>query len=219
MPTGIHGRVTGDAQGGAYWFDSNASLMRITPEARAAERVRDLVGEFSDTENLAVQGDYVYFNDLSYATSSVRRVRKDGTSTSELVVTDDMITAFSVTADAIYYASQILTGHIVQCPLDDCSAGGNTLVANQRWPEEVQIHGNEAFWLTHHRFSNPVTHAALSSCMLPDCASVKERLSDLAVDGVVPYQQEGPKYAVGSRAIIWLEQFPGSWSSLRRLPR
>jgi hypothetical protein len=220
VPTQIRSRVTGDTKGGAYWIDNEMSLMRIAADADAPEPVRVLAGEALDPQHLCVRDDYVYFNDQGGASSSsIRRLPVDGSSASELVATDDMITGFAVTADALYYPSQILTGHIIECPLPGCQAGGRTLVANQRWPEGVQVHGNQAFWVNNQRFSERGTLAALATCVLPDCASVKELVLDFPVHGIVDYQHEGAKFAVGSRAVVWLERFHGIGSSLRRLAR
>jgi len=220
VPTLVRGGVTGDGEGGAYWFDREGALMRIAANSPAAERVRDCAGEIGEPSSGVARGDYLYFSDVS----SVRRIRKDGTRAPELLATDDMIFGLGLAADAVYYASQVLTGRIVQCPVDGCTTGGRTLAANQRWPEGVQINGTEAFWLNNQRFSQAPTnatlsHATLRSCALPDCAAVNDRVSDLLLDGVIRYENAGPKFAVSSRAIVWLEQFHGIGTSLRRLTR
>jgi len=222
-PTRIRSRLTGDGDGGAYWFEYGASLMRISAGAQTAEIVRDLATEGVAPQDLAVQGDFVYFNDVGYATSSIRRIHKDGTSASELLVTDDVIADFSVNADALYYTSQILTGQIVECSIGDCAGSSATLVGNQRWPEGVQVDGAEAFWLNNQRFSQTPTnatlsHATLLSCVLPDCASVEERVRDFPVEGL-RFAYTGPKFAVSRQAVVWLEQFHGIGTSLRRLSR
>lgn len=224
VQTDVRGAIAGDGEGVVYWFDQNGSLMRIAAGASSAERVREGANELSDPLSLSVQGDYIYFNDLGSGSSSIRRVRKDGTGAAELVVTDDEIWDFSVTDDAIYYASEILTGRVVECPLDDCLAGGTTLAANQRYPEGVQVDRNEVFWLNNQRFSRLENNtrqslATLLSCVLPDCASVQKRLSDVALDGSIPVQHLGPRFAFSSNAVVWLEQFHGAGASLRRLSR
>jgi hypothetical protein len=217
IPTAINSALAVDAEGGVYWIDhEQASLLRITAELDAPERVREWVTEWADVVGLAVQGEYVY---IAERAGSIERFRKDGTGSAEPIATDETLVALTVTADSIYYASQILTGRVVKCPLAGCAAGSDTLIDNQRWPEGVQVEGNEAFWLTNPRFSEGFTHAMLHSCLLPDCTAAQVRVSDLPGTEIVDYQQQGPTFAVNRHAIVWLQPFHESGTSFRRLPR
>ncbi len=223
LATRWHTGLAGDADG-AYWIDADQSLMRMAPNAEAPERVRNLASDLVAPQLLSAHGEYLYYNYIEYSArlSSIRRVRKDGTSPSELVVTDDAISGLSVAADGLYYPSQLLAGRIVKCPVDDCAAGGTTIAANQRWPKGILVDGNEAFWLNNPRFSGQTPHAALLSCRLPECASVNERVADFpAVGGtyVVDATGLGPMFAVNRESIVWLEGFHGFGSRFRRVSR
>lgn len=217
IPTAIYGPMAADNDGGIYWVDhEQSSLMRITPDMEAPEPVRGFVTELGETMGVAAHGDYVYVTEHA---QTISRFRKDGTGILEPIATDEMLIAFTITADGIYYASQLLTGRVVHCPLAGCATGGDTLVDNQRWPEGIQVEGNEAFWLTNPRFSGRWTEATLHSCLLPDCASVEERVRDLPTSEIVDYQLQGPTFAVNRQAIVWLQPLDQVGTTLRRLSR
>jgi hypothetical protein len=212
----ISSGLAADPEDGVYWVDhEQSSLMRFAVDIDAPESVRGIVTELGGTLALAVHGDYVYVADQA---ETISRFRKDGTGVREPIATDDMLVAFTVAADGVYYSSQLLTGRIARCPLTGCVATGETLVDNQRWPEGVQVEGNEAFWLTNPRFSENLTHATLHSCRLPDCSSVQERVGDLTTTDIVDSSSQGPTFAVSQRAIVWLEPLRDG-TSFRRLPR
>ena len=217
MPTSFRSLLVGDADG-AYWIDDDKSLLRITPGAQAPELLRELDDEVVEPRHLLARGEYMYFS-LGYEGSTIQRIRKDGTGASELVATDEAISGLAVTSDALYYATQILTGRIAACPLDDCKAGAATLASNQRWPKETQIDSNEAFWLSNKTFSGGLALATLSSCELPDCASVKQRASDIPVDDINDEFSRGPTFIVSEEAVVWLARFGLSGTSFWGSPR
>lgn len=216
VQTRSNGPLAADSEG-VYWIDrEKSSLMRLTAGIETPEPVRDLNAEMGDGASLAARGDYLYVGSNN---ETIQRFRKDGAGDLELIATDEMVVAFAVTADDIYYSSQLLTGRVVRCPLAGCAANGQTLAANQRWPEEIQVEGNEAFWLTNPHFSQNVTHSTLHSCQLPECASVQERVPDLPGNDIVNYQQQGSTFAVSQRALVWLEPISPNGTNLRRLAR
>jgi hypothetical protein len=206
LPTTFGSLLVGD-EDGAYWIDEDKSLLRIAPSAATPERLRSLADEIAEQilgpRHLLARGEYMYFS-LGYDVSTIHRVHKDGTGASEVLATDEEISGLAVTPDAIYYPTQILTGRIAQCPPDGCTVGARTLAANQRWPKETQIDGSEAFWLSSATFSDNVAYATLSSCELPDCASVKQRASDIPIRDLSDEYSRGPTFAVSPQALVWL---------------
>jgi hypothetical protein len=217
VPTAIASNLAADSEGGVYWINRDQSaLMHLAAEAQAPEHVRSLPIELRYNADIAVHEDYVY---VSADNEKMSRFRRDGAGEVEPVATDEMLSSFTLTNDSIYYASQILTGRIVQCPLTGCAEGSDTVVGNQRWPEAIQVDGSEAFWLTNPRFSQKLTHASLQSCLLPDCTVVNERVSDLPATEIVDYQPQSPRFGVNQQSIVWLESFRADGSRLRRLAR
>jgi len=204
---------------GAYWIDTEKALMRMAPNAEAPELVRSLADELIEPQRLSAQGDYLYFSDVPG--ESIRRVRKDGTRPTELVVEDDAIGGLSASSDAIYYPSQLLAGRIVQCPGGDCTAGGAILANNQRWPAEVQVQESEAFWLVNTSFSDSGHRSAVSSCSLPDCTSVRDRVSSLVRRAPnFSIRVPGTTFAVNRESVLWVEPFEMSGgNSLQRVSR
>lgn len=217
VPSKVSSNLAADGEGGVYFIDhEQSSLMHLAADGEAPERVQSFAIGLGYNADIAVQNDYLYVAPDHHTMS---RLQIDGAGLVEPIATDEMLAAFTLTADSIYYASQILTGRIVRCPLAGCTQGGDTVVDKQRWPEEVLVEGNEAFWLTNPRFSEPLTHAALQSCVLPDCASVHERVSDLPTTEIVDHQPQSPRFAVNRQSIVWLQSFHMYGSSLRRLAR
>lgn len=217
LPSTFRSLLVGDADG-AYWIDDDKSLLRITPSAEAPELLRELDDELVEARHLLARGDYMYFS-LGDVVSTIRRVRKDGTDPSELVATDEEISGLAVTSDAIYYSTQILTGRIAECQLVGCQTGASTLAANQRWPKETQVDGNEAFWLSSSTFSDRVAYATLSSCELPDCVSVMQRANDVPVDNITDQYSRGPTFAVSQQAVVWLARYGTFGTSFWKSPR
>lgn len=217
LPSTFDSLLVGDADG-AYWIDADKSLLRITPGAEAPERLQQLQGDVVNARHLLARGDYMYFSQ-GVAVSTVHRVRKDGTAPVELLATDEAVSGLAVTSDALYYSTQILTGRIAECPPDDCATGASTLIANQRWPKETLIDGNSAFWLSSATFSEGRAHATLSSCELPDCASVTPRVSDVPLRDISDEFSGGPAFAVNQQSVVWLDQLRWSGNSFWRSPR
>jgi hypothetical protein len=217
VPTHVSSNLAGDGEGGVYFIDQEqSSVMHLAADGEAPERVQSFASGLGYNADIAAKEDYVYFGPDD---QTISRFRRDGEGVVEAIATDEMLATFTVTADSIFYASQLLTGKIVKCPLAGCAQGSDTLVANQRWPEEVLVQGNEAFWLTNPRFSESLTHATLQSCVLPECASVHERVRDLPTTEIVDHQPQSPRFAVNGQSIVWMQSFRTDGSSLRRLAR
>ena len=205
-----------------YWVDRDKALQRLSLNGDAPEQVRELPGQIVTPDRLVANGGYLYLSDAEadLHLPSIHRVRKDGTSDAELVVEDDSISGLSAVGDSIYYPSQILSGRIVKCAPDDCAKASITLVDNQRWPSELRVEGDEAFWLTHARFAYHPINSNLSSCRLPDCASVQIRAGDLPQQGAAEYAYLDNSFAVGPQWLVWLEGHDAHLGArLRRLAR
>jgi hypothetical protein len=196
--------LAGDIDG-VYWLDADKSLLRMRPDAEAPEYVRSLADEAIEPVGMLASGDYIYLAGYGNDIESVRRVRKDGTGDSELVLTDEHIGGFSMGSDAIYYTSRILTGRVAKCPLDGCGAGGSTLAASQRWPEGIQVSGSDVFWVNNSRPTANGTHASISSCELPDCALVQKRVSDFP--HFTSNSPDEARFVVNRQVIVWLEPY------------
>jgi hypothetical protein len=201
---------------GAYWVNFDRTLMRRAPGAEAPTVVCDLIQERELTSGLAARGDYVYFAASTNGSSSIRRVRKDGTSLPEAIATDQSISGFSFAADSLYYLSRVLTGRVAKCTLDGCATGGSTLAANQRWPGSIRLEGNDVFWLNNTQWSYTTAKATLVSCRLPDCATLETRLVEFSLAFGVAQDES---FAVNQDSIIWLEAAHATGTSLRRLAR
>jgi hypothetical protein len=203
-----------------YWVDRDKTLQRLDLKTDAAGRVRELTDQVAQPDRLAVNGDYLYVTDVEAALPNIQRVRKDGTRGAELVIEDDAISGLSAVGDSIYYPSRILSGRIVKCAPADCASGAVTLAYNQRWPSEIRVDGDEAFWLTDTRFSYQPANSTLSSCRLPDCASVQSRVADFPLNSIADYASRDASFAVDPQSIVWLEARNEHYgSSLRSLAR
>jgi hypothetical protein len=201
-----------------YWIARDQTLQRLNLNSDAPEQVRELAGQIVGPDRLVSHGDYLYLSDAEADLPSIRRVRKDGTTDAELVVEDDAISGLSAVGDSIYYPSKILSGRIVKCTPNDCGRASVILADNQRWPSEIRVDGDEAFWLTDTRFSYNPTNSSLSSCRLPDCVSVEIRAGDFPRQGTSFYR--ATSFAVGPRSVVWLEgRGEHAGARLRRLAR
>jgi hypothetical protein len=203
-----------------YWIDRERTLQRLSLNSDAPEDVRELASQIAGPERLVASGDYLYLSDAEADLHKIRRVRKDGTTDAELVVEDDAISGLSAVGDAIYYPSKILSGRVVKCAPNDCTKASITLAHDQRWPSEIHVEGDEAFWLTDTRFSYYPSHSSLASCRLPDCASVQIRAGDFPRQGITEFGYRATGFAVDARSLVWLEgrgEQPGA--RLRRLAR
>jgi hypothetical protein len=201
---------------GVYWFDFERKLMRGATSAAAPSVVRDMREGAQTLSNLALHGDHIYFLGSDPDSSSVRRVRKDGTTDPEPVAADQNVSGFSLTTDTVYYLSQILTGRVATCSLEDCATGTSTLAANQRWPGAIRVEGNEVFWLNNTDWRYDNSKATLVSCLLPDCSPTQTRFVELSMARNVDQNQV---FAVNQDSIVWLEAAHGFGTRLRRLAR
>jgi hypothetical protein len=200
-----------------YWLDGNKAVQRLQPNTDVPEPVRGPIAEIRDPDYLVVGGDYLYISDPGADLPNIHRVRKDGTGDAELVVEDEAISGLCAIGDSIYYPSKILLGRCVECAPDDCAKSAVTLANNQRWPMELRVAGDEAFWLTKTPTSDHPSHSSISSCRLPECSSVDIRVADFYASD---YQYH-PHFAVGPGSLIWLEPRLAAQigSSLRRIAR
>lgn len=214
VATRANGGVAADDEG-VYWLDFDRQLMRRAHDAEAASLIQDLLGVSLDS-GLMAHDDHVYFITTGYDdSSSIRRVRKDGTGAPEPVAIDQNISGFSFASDSLYYLTQVLTGRVAKCALEGCATESSTLTADQRWPGAIQVAGNEVFWLTNAQWSVRTGKATLMSCLLPDCATLKTRL----VDFPFAYRKrEDQIFAVNEQSIVWLEN-PGSSTRLSMVAR
>ena len=208
----VFGSLTAD-EDGVYWFDFAHNLFHGGLNAPAPTALGN-VGLDVDSSSLTAWGEHLYFVASDNDSSSVRRVRKDGTSASEVVATDRAISGFSLGQDSLFYVSRILTGRVAQCSPEGCSAGTSTLADNQRWPGTVRVEGNEVFWLNHTPWDYVKSKATLMSCLLPECATPKTRLVEFPMS-----DPEGQNFAVNQDSIVWLEGAPGAGFQLQRLAR
>jgi hypothetical protein len=200
-----------------YWLDGSKAVQRLQPNTDVPEQVRGPIAEIRDPDHLVVGGDYLYISDPGADLPNIHRVRKDGTGEAELVVEDEAISGLCAIGDSIYYPSKILLGRCVECAPDDCAKSAVTLANNQRWPMELRVSGDEAFWLTKTPTSDHPSHSSISSCRLPECSSVDIRVADFYASD---YQYH-PHFAVGPGSLIWLEPRLAVQigSSLRRIAR
>jgi hypothetical protein len=202
-----------------YWLDDTA-VQRLQPNTTLPEQVRGPMAEVLNPDHLVVGGDYLYISDPGADSPSIRRVRKDGTGDVQLVVEDDAISGLSAIGDSIYYPSKILSGRIVECTADDCAKSAVTRANNQRWPMELRVAGDEAFWLTQAHMSDFPTNSNVASCRLPDCNPVQIRVADFPLEYSANDPQYHPHLAVGAESIVWLEaRLDEVGSSLRGLAR
>lgn len=197
-----------------YWVDSELGLVRLGRDAAALEPLRAF-SEGVTAHKLAVGGDYVYFSDR--ADETIYRARKDGTSDAEVVAIENHLSALAADDDALYYTTNLLTGRIVECRLGDCASSSSRVVAEQRWPLQLEVQGHEVFWLTD-LASAFTSRVMLKSCSLLDCAGPAERQEFSILPGT-PYSDGGHNFAVNQRFVFWNEVYAGRGSGLRRLAR
>jgi hypothetical protein len=203
-----------------YWLDRDKAVQRLKPNTDVPEQVHEPMAEILDPDHLVVGGDYLYISDPGTDLPSIRRVRKDGTGEVELVVEDQAISGLSAVGNSIYYPSKILSGRVVECAADDCAKSAVTRANNQRWPMEVRVAGDEAFWLTKTRVPDHPSNSSVSSCRLPDCSSVEIRVADFALEPFANPPEDHPYLAVGPDSLLWLEaRLDQVGASLRRLAR
>jgi hypothetical protein len=203
-----------------YWLDRDKAVQRLKPNTDVPEQVRGPMAEVLNPDHLVVGGDYLYISDPGTDLPSIRRVRKDGTGEVELVVDDDAISGLSAVGDSIYYPSKILSGRIVECAADDCAKSAVTRANHQRWPMELRVAGDEAFWLIQASMSDYPSNSSIASCRLPDCNPVEIRVADFPLENSTNDPQYHPHLAVGPESIVWLEaRLQEVGSSLRWIAR
>ena len=203
-----------------YWLDRDQAVQRLKPNTDVPEQVQAPTAAILGPDHLVVGGDYLYISDPGTDSPSIWRVRKDGTGDAELVVEDNAISGLSAISDSIYYPSKILSGRIVKCAPGDCAKGAVALASNQRWPMEVRVADDEAFWLSKTRVAAHPSNSSLSSCRLPDCTDVEIRVADFPLEPSANAPGDYPHFAVGPESLLWLEaRFDEAGSSLRRLAR
>jgi hypothetical protein len=203
-----------------YWLDRDNAVQRLKPNTDLPEQVHGPIADLLLPDHLVVGDDHVYISDPSGDLPNIRRVRKDGTGDAELVVEDEAISGLSAVGNSIYYPSKILAGRIIECAPDDCAKSAVTRANRQRWPMEVRVAGDEAFWLARTRMPDHPSNSDISSCRLPDCNPVELRVANFPLEFAGNDPQYHPHLAVGPESLLWLEapsEKPG-WS-LRRLAR
>jgi hypothetical protein len=214
-----HGSFAADTDT-LYWLDRDKAVQRLSPNTDVPEQVHGPMAEILEPDHLVVGGDYLYISDLGADLPNIRRVRKDGTGEAELVIEDDAISGLSAVGDSIYYPSKILSGRVVKCTPDDCAKSAVTLAKDQRWPMELRVEGDEAFWFTQARMSDYPSNSSVASCRLPDCNPVEIRVADFPLEYAANDPQYHPHLAVGPASFIWLEaRLQEVGSSLRWLAR
>jgi hypothetical protein len=203
-----------------YWLDGDQTVQRLKPNTDVAEHVHGPIADLLFPDHLVVGGDYLYISDPSGDLPNIRRVRKDGTGDAELVVEDEAISGLSAVGDSIYYPSNLLSGRIVECTPDDCAKSAVTRADNQRWPRELRVADDEAFWFTQASMSHYPSNSSVASCRLPDCNPVEIRLADFPLESFGNEPQYRPHLVVGPESLLWLEApLQEVGSSLRRLAR
>jgi hypothetical protein len=220
--------IAGDADH-VYWVDADGWLTRWGIDDAPAERLRDLNGSpevdgplIGRVNRITIAGDYAYFRQVGATQASVlSRVRKDGAAAPEVLLTADHVSSVGATLTEVYYTFQTLAGS-VRARAVTGNGGERVLASNQRWPLALEIAGSEAFWINKQQ---PVTNSprgTLVSCALPECASTKTLISEIALQdtGLGLNQFDlSQRMALNSRWLIWIER-GGTWgSTLRRLPR
>jgi len=202
-----------------YWLDGDQTVQRLKPNTDVPERVHGPIADLLIADHLVVGEDHLYISGSSADLTNIRRVRKDGTGSVELVVEDEAISSLSAVGDSIYYASEILPGRIVKCAPDDCARSAVTLT-NQRWPMELRVAGDEAFWLAQTRTPDYPRNSDISTCRLPDCDPVEIRVANFALEQANNDPHLHPHFAIGQEWLIWLEGSLGQFGwSLRRVAR
>jgi hypothetical protein len=203
-----------------YWLDRDKAVHRLKPNTDVPERVHEPMAEILDPDHLVLGRDYLYISDLGGDSPSIRRVRKDGTGDVQLVVEDDAISGLSAIGDSIYYSTKILSGRIVECAADDCPKSAVTRANNQRWPMELRVAGDEAFWLSQARMSDYPSNSSVASCRMPDCNPVEILVADFPLETWANDPQYHPHLAVGPDFLLWLEaRLDQVGSSLRWIAR
>jgi hypothetical protein len=144
--------IAGDGEH-VYWIDREGWLNRSGADSTEPEKVRNMaIDALASTENrppllnmsmLAVAGDHVYSTDKS----GIYRIRKDGSEAATRFLTDERIGGFGVTTEALYYTTTTLAGAILSCPLAGCEDQRKAIATNQRWPSEIRINHDDAFWI------------------------------------------------------------------------
>jgi len=195
----------------AYWLDG-ANFMRLAPGSATPELVRrDEAHLFGGP--LYVSTSSVYFT--SVRSDGIYRMAKDGQTDAELFASDQDIADISVNRDALFYTSNILTGRVVRCELDDCGAGTSRVAAVQRWPSEVHATESELFWLNEVTSSSRGTKGSLASCALPACDSVRQWGLDFTIESSSPKLNS---VAVNDRYVVYVESVENG-SVLRAVSR
>jgi hypothetical protein len=203
-----------------YWLDREKAVQRLKPNTDVPEQVHEPMAEILDPDHLVVGGDYLYISDPGADSPSIRRVRKDGTGGVELVVEDDAISGLSAVGDSIYYPSKILSGRIVECAADDCAKSAVTRADHQRWPTELRVAGDEAFWLIQASRSDYPSNSSVASCRLPDCNPVEIRVADFPLEFGANVPHYHSHLAVGPESVVWVEgRLQEVGSSLRWIAR
>lgn len=219
--TDYRGSIAADAQY-VYWVDSDGQLMRWGTDGSSAELLRNLNdaplaedGPAGAAARMAIAGDYVYYL-LAHA-PTVMRVRKDGSAAPEELFSGEQISSIAATLDGVYYTSKMLTGSVRGHALAP-GAAERVVASNQRWPSALQVAGSEAFWVNSDRPTLRQPRGSLVSCSLVDCSMLQTRTTAMPAEDFA-LSAAGPKFAVNSRWLLWLERGDSWHSVLRRLPR
>jgi hypothetical protein len=131
-----------------YWLDEQQRLVRCPHGGCATGDVVD-----PSTPSLWGNGGQVVpFADSIYASDDAARriVRWEKAAQGDPEVLYESafpLSEFDVRDDGVYFATSVLTGTVVRCPLSGACGSGEVLVRAQRWPTVVRVTSSDVVWV------------------------------------------------------------------------
>jgi hypothetical protein len=132
-----------------YWIDSGARLVRC-PRRGCDDGETSALGPQNGPSSL-VPGRVVLLGDWLYVMYSagdrrIARIPRAGGSDETVYTADAPLSVFDVQSDGVYFATSILTGRVLRCPLSGACTNPEVFAENQRWPVAVTAGWGSVFW-------------------------------------------------------------------------
>ena len=131
-----------------YWLDEQQRLVRC-PHGGCGTRD---ASEPIDPNAIPSSGQVMEFVDSVYRSRDrsrkIARVDKAGAPEELLYESVLPLSSFDVSANGVYFATNVLTGEVIRCPLSGACGAGEVLASGQGWPTVVRVASGAVFWFS-----------------------------------------------------------------------